>query len=155
MTIDHDSFARRTVLSAALGASFAIAAGPAAAGVLPSTEAANLTLAADFCASWAKGKVDVEQMVATYFHPDCIVRVMDSAMTAHGHGGTKAMLYGWLEGKRRFDLKVIDSRALGPLVIQTREDVTYSPGAAPHVDKIACVFVIADGKIKEWSDYFR
>lgn len=145
--------ARRTVLGLSLAA-IATAASSVGAQTVVSSEAANLALAADFCATWAKGPVDVEQMISRYFHPACVVRVMDDAMTAQGHRGVAAMLYGWLEGQRRFDLQIVESRALGPLVIQTRNDVTYSPGSKPHVDRIACVFVIADGKIKEWSDYF-
>ena len=155
MTTDHDSLGRRTMLGLSLaGVATLASAAPARAETGSPTEAANLKLAADFCANWSKAAVDVDHLVATYFHPACIVRVMDSALTANGHAGTSAMLKGWLEGGRHFDLKVLKSLALGPLVIQTRQDFTYSPGAAPHVDRIAAVFVIADGKIREWSDYF-
>ena len=79
---------------------------------------------------------------------------MDSTLTATGHAGASAMMKGWHEGHRHFELKIRKSQALGPMVIQTREDYSYSPGQATHIDKIASVFVIADGKIMEWSDYF-
>jgi len=52
---------------------------------------------------------------------------MDSTLTATGHAGPSAMMKGWHEGHRHFDLKIRKSQALGPMVIQTREDYTYSP----------------------------
>jgi len=56
---------------------------------------------------------------------------MDSTLTATGHAGASAMMKGWHEGHRHFELKIRKSQALGPMVIQTREDIAIAPVRHP------------------------
>ncbi len=97
--------------------------------------------------------MDLAHPIGTYFADDAIVRVMDSTCIAHGRTAILAMLGGWLEGNRHFRLEILAEHALGPIVVNLRHDITFSPGAPAHTGKIASVFVLSDGRIKEWSDY--
>ncbi len=148
---------RRAMLAGVAGLIGASALGASpllAAPAVGSVEASNLAIARSFCAAWAVSKIDLPAMVSTYFADDATVRVMDSTSIAHGRNAIQAMFGGWLEADRHFRLEIVSEAALGPLVIQLRNDVILIPGAPkPHVDRIASVFVMAAGKIKEWSDY--
>lgn len=145
---------RRALLSGVAMLAGGMAAMPAHAAVAAGgVEAANLATARSFCAAWDMPGIDPARLVSIYFADDAIVRVMDSTSIARGRAAIVAMFAGWLEAGRHFRLEIAKEAALGPIVIHLRDDITLAPGAAPHVDHIASVFVMAGGRIKEWSDY--
>ena len=153
---DADQARRKMVGGIGVAAVAATVGGSAEAGPVASTaeETANLAIAAAFCSEWTKEPVDVERMVKSYFTEDCIVRVLDSTMVARGWRATVGMFSGWLEGGRRFDLKVLRSAALGPVVVQVRADTISKGGNTGKPDATAAVFVMGNRKIRELSDYF-
>ncbi len=126
----------------------------AAAPDFTAEEEVNLSTAAAFCTEWGNEPFDVERMVESYFTEDCIVRVLDSRMVAHGRRATIAMFSGWLEGGRRFHLKILHSTALGPVVVQVRADALSKGEITGKADQTAAVFLMSNGKIRELSDYF-
>ena len=117
-------------------------------------ETDNLAIASAFCRDWSNKHVDIESMVKTRFTEDCIVRVLDSTMVAHGQHATIGMFAGWLESGRSFELKILRSTALGPIVVQIRKDTISKGGKNGKSDATAAVFVMSNGKIRELSDYF-
>ncbi len=147
---------RRSLLAA--GGGLALCASSLVAQAQPqkawsAAEQRRLKLVNDFCALWASPKPDIDAMVASYMADDCVVHVINGQLSASGKAGAATLFKGWMEDGRRFELKVLSSAVFGPIVINTRIDTTFSPGAAPFPAPIVGVFFVSGAKIKEWSDY--
>lgn len=159
MIDSHLILSRRGLVAAggltavALAAGTADATGNAAAGPT-AKDKANIALVDRFCQAWSGKNLDLDALVATYMTDDCIVRFMDSTMMATGKTATLEMFKSFCAGDLTYELKVLNTVAVGPIVANTRIDTTFIPGKPPVPADIAGVFIVHDGKIKEWSDYF-
>jgi limonene-1,2-epoxide hydrolase len=50
-------------------------------------------------------------------------------------------------------VKILTSKANGPVVVNTRVDTLKTTGKPDQDFKVVGVFVVKNGKIKEWTDY--
>jgi limonene-1,2-epoxide hydrolase len=118
-----------------------------------SIEKANIQLVKDFCKAWGDDPPDAETMVNQYLSDDCLVRFGDTIDPVNGHDATIALFETFLSNGERYDLKVLETFARGPVVVNSRIDSTIKGKHTTHPTQVVGVFVIRAGKIKEWSDY--
>jgi limonene-1,2-epoxide hydrolase len=161
---------RNLVVAGGLGA-FAIAAARAAGAADPdpastapnlsapsassagSIEKANTQLVKDFCKSWGDDPPDADAMVTHYLADDCFVRFGETIEPVTGHDAAISLFQTFLNNGERYDLKILETFARGPLVVNSRIDSTIKGKRTTNPTKVYGVFVIKNGKIKEWSDY--
>jgi limonene-1,2-epoxide hydrolase len=155
MTQPKIALSRRSLIAGGgLGAVALAAANNSAQAAPTGEEAANIAVVNAFCKAWNVDALDLNKLVETYFAEGCIVRFSDSQLMATGKTATLGLFESFVGGGLRFDLKVLSTVALGPIVANLRTDSAFMPGKPPHEDAIASVFIMSGGKIKEWSDYF-
>jgi len=147
---------RRTVFAAGGLGMAALAGGvasAAAAAPLSATEQANLKLVNSFCKIWKAKDIDLEKQVSTYLADDCTLRLVEGQPPAVGKAAAIALFKAFMKNGERYDLKVLDSFAKGPVVANSRIDTTIAPGKPPEAGGVAGVFIVKGGKIREWADY--
>lgn len=127
------------------GAALAI---PAMAAERTAAEEANLTLVADFCASFATRDM---AKIASYLAPNCSYRITETAMPAVGPAAMER-IKSYVERSSKIEFKILDSWARGPMVINERIDSFTRSDASPAYHLVG-VFFIKDAKIVEWTDY--
>ena len=131
----------------------------AASGEIPaladssSVEKANTQVVKDFCQSWAENPPDPEKMVDQFMTDDCLVRFGDKVAPVSGKSAVVTLLGTFLTNGERYDLKILETFARGPVVVNSRIDSTLKGGRSTNPTPVVGVFVLRDGKIKEWSDY--
>ncbi len=137
---------------------------PAAPGGVPDTnkpsvasassiEKNNTQLVKDFCKAWGDDPPDPEEMVNHYLSDDCLVRFGETIDPVNGHDAAISLFQTFLNNGERYDLKILETFARGPLVVNSRIDSTIKGKRTTNPTKVFGVFVIKNGKIKEWSDY--
>lgn len=147
-----DEITRRRLFAAgALGA--AAAAGPASAAALTALEAANLKQVQDFCATWSAADFDPDTALAAYLAPDARVRVIDSQPFVTGPAAAAAAFKAFMPNGERVKVKYLSTLARGPLVVTQRIDTMLTPGKPDQDFEVVGVFLLKDGKIREWTDY--
>jgi limonene-1,2-epoxide hydrolase len=116
-----------------------------------SEEKANIMIVKDFCASWDLKDLD---KIASLLSEDCSFRFNQSRPAIVGKEKV-VELFKSLFAASSFQLKLIKTAALGPVVLTEREDIiTPLNGTAARRIKIAGgMFFVNDGKIAEWTDY--
>lgn len=129
------------------------AAGSAAAAVPSPAEKANLKLVNEFCKVWNAKDLDLDKAVSTYLADDCSIRLVEGQPPAVGKAAAVELFKSFIKNGERYDLKVVESFAKGPVVANSRIDTTIAPGKKPEAVPVAGVFIVKDGKIREWSDY--
>jgi limonene-1,2-epoxide hydrolase len=142
---------RRTfVAGSALGLA-ATAAFSQESGAAPRSEAeaANVKLVEDFCASWST--LDLGQ-VTSHMSVDSVYRMSETTPPVTGHEGVVGIMQSWFESSYAIEFRILETFARGPLVVNHRID-TFSSDTRPLTWEGVGVFLIVDGKIKEWSDY--
>ncbi len=145
---------RRTLfLAGGLGALALAAAGTSSAVELSATDKANLQLVKDFCKAWNEDPPDPEKMASQFLAEDCVVRFGETIAPVSGQTGAVELFQSFLNNGERYDLKIIDTFARGPIVVNSRVDSTIKNDRVTNPTKVVGVFVVRDGKIKEWSDY--
>jgi limonene-1,2-epoxide hydrolase len=146
---------RRTAfLAGALGvAAAAGGAGQAAAAEPTAAEAANVKVVKDFCATWGAKDFDPDASARAYFTPDASVRVLDTMPFVVGPAAIGAAFKPFLQHGERFKVQFLDVYAKGPLVVTHRIDTQVAPGQADKAMEMVGVFLVRDGRIKEWTDY--
>jgi limonene-1,2-epoxide hydrolase len=112
--------------------------------------AANIKLVKDFCASWN----DPDKSV-TYLTDDASVRMVEGQPAVVGPAAVAAAFKGFMGHGETISVKILSSYAKGPVVVNTRVDTLKTPGKPDQAFKVVGVFLIKDGKIKEWSDYLE
>ena len=127
------------------GAALAI---PAMATERTAAEEANLTLVADFCASFATRDM---AKIASYLAPNCSYRITETAMPAVGAAAIER-IKSYVERSSKIEFKILDSWVRGPMVINERIDSFTRSDASPAYHLVG-VFFIKDAKIAEWTDY--
>jgi limonene-1,2-epoxide hydrolase len=146
---------RRTMfIASGLGtvAAAAIASLPASADI-STLEKSNSQLVKDFCAAWGDDSPDAEKIVEQFMTDDCVVRFGETVAPVSGHTATLGLFNTFLGNGERYELKILETFARGPIVVNSRIDSTIKDSRRANPTRVVGVFVIKDGKIKEWSDY--
>ncbi len=112
-------------------------------------EKANVKLVNDFCAAWATR--DVAQPLKL-FADDAMYRMTETTPAVKGHAGVIEKLKSYVDESERVEFKVLETFASGPIVMNHRIDI-YASKARPLTWEGVGVFLVQNGKIKEWSDY--
>jgi limonene-1,2-epoxide hydrolase len=134
--------------AAAAAASLLVRPSPVAAA-LTAAEQANVTLVNEFCAAFATR--DISKVLA-FMAADVSYRMTETTPAAAGHEGVTTRLKAYLESSERVEFKVLDTYAVGPMVVNHRID-TFASATRPLVWEGVGIFFVKDGKIREWNDY--
>ena len=150
MDRNHDGVARRDLLVAgALGAAAIGFAAPAVAAAAGHTaaEAANVKLVTEFCNSFGE-----PEKLKDFLAPDSSVRFDEKQAPMIGPA---ALVDAWKKavGDGKVSAKILSTVAKGPIVMNVRVDTVTTAGKPDQIFKIVGVFLVRDGKIKEWTDY--
>jgi limonene-1,2-epoxide hydrolase len=129
---------------AALGATV-----PLRAAEMSAAEKANVDLVAAFCASWSTRDMT---KITPFLVSDTVYRMSETTPPVTGPDGVRERLESWLETSQQIEFRILDSFAMGPIVITHRIDRFVST-TRPLTWEGVGVFFVKDGKIKEWSDY--
>lgn len=111
-------------------------------------EKANIKTVTDFCAAWSTRDLT---RALPFLSDDCVYRMTETTPAATGHDGVTARLKAAVEGSERVEFRILDTFAVGPIVINHRIDRFVSN--RPLTWEGVGVFFVKDGLIKEWSDY--
>jgi limonene-1,2-epoxide hydrolase len=125
----------------------------AGAGTTPA-EKANIEVVKNFISGWTKKNYDAGKEMAAYLTSPCLVRPIEDkpALTKPAEAANvfiDFMKNGSRIGRVDFHRVV----AMGPLVVTRRTDVVFIPGKPNTVFEIVGIFLVKDGKIREWVDY--
>ena len=157
MEDDINVLSRRTLfLAGGLGAIAAATLATPAEADAPAAgdaEKANVKLVSDFCKSWAAKDFDADKMAATYLSDDSSVRMEEGKPALTGPAAVAAGFKTFTSNGGRVKVKILQTFAKGPVVVNSRVDTLVNPGKPDQPFKVAGVFIVKDGKIKEWSDY--
>ena len=154
---DDSTIARRDLFAGALGlAALAGFARSAAAADYPASdvEKNNIKLIEDFSKAFDEPKPDVNKILS-FMHDDIIW----STGPTRPANKSKAVVGEFLKtvifkNPARYNLKIGDSFARGPMVVHVRVDTRSVEGGpyAPAPGPIGSVFYIKDGKIAEFYE---
>ena len=135
----------------ALGFLAAGLAGTALADDKPKAAAnPNVAVVKDFIASWN----DPDKAV-TYLASDSAVRMEEDKPAIIGPDAAGKAFKGFLTNGTKLDVKILKTFAQGPVVVNERVDTLTVPGQKGQSFPVVGVFVVKDGKIKEWTDYLN
>jgi len=141
---------RRFVETAGLAGFMALGTMSSAGAAEPTAaEKANIRLVTDFCASWSTRDLS---KILPLLADDSVYRMSETTPPAIGHAGVRERLGSWMETSQKIEFKILDTFAMGPIVINHRID-TFSSTTRPLTWEGVGVFFVKDGTIKEWSDY--
>jgi limonene-1,2-epoxide hydrolase len=151
---------RRSFLAAGCVSAVSMAAGaedasPPASMPPASTpaETANARLVADFCKAWGDDPPDADKIASEYLAEDCTIRFGDTMQPVTGQTAAVKLFNSFFTNGQRSELRIVDMLARGPVVMNSRIDTTIRGKRVTNPTEVVGVFVIRDGKIKEWSDY--
>lgn len=116
-------------------------------------EQKNIALVQTLCAIWENPDYTAEAMMP-FFTDDCAVRLMHTLPFVHGPVAVveQARLLMPL-GTERMKVRHLSTHFAGPLVISHRIDTLVIPGQPDSDWEMMGVFLIKNGKVKEWTDY--
>ena len=118
--------------------------------VLAEVEKANIALVDEFCAAFARR--DTGKAVSL-LSDNCSYRTSQTRPPLVGKASVASTITRFIDLGAEF--KVIRSLALGPLVLNERDDIVVMEAGAParsfHI--AAGFFFIENGRISEWTDY--
>ena len=142
---------RRGLLASATlgGLIMAASAGRAQAAELTAAEKANLKLVSDFLAS-VRPK-DMSNL-PTYMSPACVYRMTETSPPDKGYEAIAQRLAPFVNSAQQVEIKILSSAAMGPIVINHRID-KFTSATQPLLFEGVGVFFLANGKIREWTDY--
>lgn len=122
---------------------------PAEGGGLTPQEKANVALVGEFLAS-IRPK-DMTGM-AKYLSPATVYRMTETSPPDKGYDAMEQRLRPFVNGADAIEIKILTTQAAGPIVINHRID-TFTSKTNPLLFEGVGVFFLANGKIKEWTDY--
>jgi limonene-1,2-epoxide hydrolase len=137
---------------AALGFSRRSFAQAASAGktVPPEVGKANVAVVDNFCAAF--GRKDLSKIVSL-LADKCTYRPTHTMPAVVGKEKVAETIKGFLD--RDLKLKVLNTVAFGPLVLNERDDTLITKEGKPRTFRVAGgLFFVENGKIVEWTDYF-
>jgi len=114
-------------------------------------EKANVKVVDAFCGAWAKKDFDT---MASTLADNCTHRLGQASPPIVGKETLMARFKDEI-GKKDYELKILKTVALGPIVLNQREDNIGSIGGNPaRTIRIAAgMFFVENGKIAEWTDF--
>ncbi len=130
----------------------AMAAGAARSADSP-VEAANVDAVRQFCDALSEDSPEIERIVGRMMTDDCLIRFADGVHPASGRVAAIALLKRFFGNDERYELKIQDVFAHGPVVAVSRIDSTVKDRVHLRPTPVVGVFIMHDGKIREWSDY--
>jgi limonene-1,2-epoxide hydrolase len=115
------------------------------------TEALNVKITTEFCKAWERND---PELLASYLADDCMLRMSERSAVISGR---TAALERFKESSRiaappRWEINVVQTFAKGPIVVNERHDRGILQNKITDY-VVAGLFVIKDGKIKEWTDF--
>ena len=114
----------------------------------PEVEKANIGVVTDFCAAF--GRKDVAKAVSL-LGDNCTYRVVQNRAPLVGKEKVSEQIKGLIE--RGAEFKLYKTIALGPLVLNDRDDVLVRRTGGTITIRLTGFFFVEDGKISEWTDY--
>lgn len=102
------------------------------------------------CAAWATRDAD---QIAAFFHEDAIYHniPMDPL---HGRDTIREFIAGFIARPTSVEFETVHQVADGNLVFNERIDRFISPSGSETALPVAGVFVVDEGLITQWRDYF-
>lgn len=118
-------------------------------------EQANAKLIEDFVTGWMAPGFDVAESYARYLAPNCVHRMSEEhPPLTSAADAIRAMQDFNASGGAVLKADIKETIARGPLVINIRDDVVRIPGQGDVPFRICALFVVKDGQIAEWNEYF-
>ena len=111
---------------------------------------ANAKVVAEFVASWN----DPDKSVG-FLAPDASVRMVEDQPPVVGREAVGAAMKGFMTPGVKITVKTLHTTVYGPVVVNQRIDTLKTPGKPDQVFPVVGVFLVKDGKIKEWTDYLE
>ena len=148
---EERSIDRRSVLGASGLAALAglTTTRNAAAASWSEAEAANVQLVYSFCTAWST--LDLK-LVTAHMSEDSVYRMTETTPPVTGHQALIDQMQPWVDTSNAISFRILDTFAKGPLVVNHRID-TFSSESRPLTWEGVGVFLVQEGKIKEWFDY--
>lgn len=150
---------RRTFLPVGFLGAFALAGLPeiTAAADLTETEKENLKLIGDMVATWdiaaAANPPDTDRL-KTFFAEDCAFRLRPTDVTpTRGFDVVKAAMQRGTANGQKIHHELLDRFAKGPVVVVEKLNQFIMPEKT-RTSHVVAVFLMKDGKIAEWTEYF-
>lgn len=120
----------------------------------------NLKLVTDFYDAQNQPGVDITALLHRYLSPDCKVHTVGQTMETSIVIGPDAEAARWMDylrkyGAERFGNRVLSTWAKGPFVMVEHTNIVVGgPHAEAHpTSSMVSIFVVNNGKIKDWTDY--
>jgi len=149
----HDITVGRRSFFGLSGASIlaAVAGSGRAAAQQPRSEleTRNIELVQRFCASWSTKDL---QKITALMADDDVYRMSETTPPITGHAALVERMQPWMESSSSIVFRILESFAMGPIVINHRID-RFESSTRPLTWEGVGVFFVQDDKIKEWSDY--
>jgi limonene-1,2-epoxide hydrolase len=121
------------------------------ASPLSAEEKTNVATISTFLKLWGEPIPDPVKL-AGYMTEDCIVRIGDEA-PAIGKAKTLEFYRSILPAGTRYDIRIKETFARGPVVTNYRTDYMVKNGKPDNGLRVTAVFSLKDGHIKEWYEY--
>src|SRR5262249_32614102 len=100
------------------------------------------------------GKQDIDETkLGMYLADECSVRMEEAKPPFVGKAAAIGGFKAYIDRGLRFDVKTHDTFAKGTVVLNVRNDGVLMKGKPGGDIPVVGVFVLKDGKIKEWTDY--
>ena len=129
---------------------FAQAATSAGKSIPREVEKANIAVVNAFCAAFARKDLD---RAVSLLADNCAYRTSQTRPPILGKEKVSETIKGFIE--RGSEFKVLKTVALGPLVLNERDDIVVTAAGSPartfHI--AAGLFFVENGRIAEWTDY--
>lgn len=106
-----------------------------------------MAVVTEFCAAF--GRKDVAKAVSL-LGDNCTYRVVQNRPPIVGKEKVSEQIKGLIE--RGAEFKIYKTVALGPLVLNDRDDILQRPTGAITI-RLTGFFFVENGKISEWTDY--
>jgi len=151
MEKDDQEMTRRAFVGTAALGSMAVSGLPGRlqTGAWTLQEKANVQVVNDFCAAWSSR--DMAKPLS-FLASDSTYRMTETTPPVKGHAGVIDKLKTYVDASNSVEFKVLETFAKGPVVMNHRID-SFLSKARPLIWEGVGVFLVQDGKIKEWSDY--
>jgi limonene-1,2-epoxide hydrolase len=91
--------------------------------------------------------------IAALFSQDCYVSWSEKDTPAVGNAAAIEKLQSLFSKGERYKIIVHHWFAEGPVVVTSRDDITFIAGKAATPFHVVGVFVLRNGKIARWEDY--
>jgi limonene-1,2-epoxide hydrolase len=119
-------------------------------GGTPSAEESdNIQLVTSFCEAWERRDLNA---VINHFTENFTYKMSQDNDPVSGSTAMHEIFDPWIEATHKITYKVLETFSRGPVVINHRIDIYHSKTMPLTWEGIG-VFLISEGKIREWSDY--